>query len=228
MNKNSIFVADAHSMGEDKFYEFLCDIDSTNLQCEEIYLLGDIFELLFGGIDYIIGQNSKSVELLNKISQNIKVVYFEGNHDFNLKKLFPLIEVIKIANQPQKYIYEKKIIYIAHGDNNLDFGYKLYTAIIRNRVVLKVLNFIDVLVKNKISKKLYKTVPHKARYEEIQNFKDIVDERVFNYADDKDYIIEGHYHQDKSYDYDGFKYINMPSFKTGGYKRIQDLIKVEL
>lgn len=241
VSSNAIFVADAHSMGEDSFVELLLDIESHQVICDELYLIGDIFELLFGGIEYILSQNSKTINLLNKLSKTIKIVYLEGNHDFNLKKIFPHIDIVPIQKQPLRCIYNDEVIYLSHGDNNLPIGYRIYTSIIRNKVVLSVLNVIDKVVKNKISKKLFEVVPKNSRYHIIPEFEEKMWMRTSYYPSDADVIIEGHYHQGKSFVFPQYedsgvypsvvdvqsgcvKYINLPAFGTGGYKSIKELI----
>ena len=57
--------------------------------------MGDIFDFISGESKYFIQQNSDAINLLNKLSKDIEIIYLEGNHDYNLKIIFPNMEVIK-------------------------------------------------------------------------------------------------------------------------------------
>ena len=227
LKRDAILIADAHSINCDRFYDFLNDLESGKIKTTQLILFGDIFELLFGGIKYFINANAKTIDLLNKISIGTEIIYLEGNHDFNLKKIFPNIQIIPISRQPLKTIYQHKNILLSHGDNYQKQGYKIYTNIIRNRVVLYILNLIDIVSNNAISKKLTKVVPAKERYGKIENFKSMINYRISKYdLKNTNYIIEGHYHQNSSFDFNDIRYINLPDFKTSKvYTYISNLIK---
>lgn len=97
---DAIFIADAHyqvGLRED-FYHFLEKIESGDIQTSQLIMIGDMFDLLVGAIDYTVKENQKVIDIIHKLSEKMEILYFEGNHDFNLQKLFPKVKVIKFSN----------------------------------------------------------------------------------------------------------------------------------
>jgi len=90
----AIFVADVHfNPNRDEFLKFLYEIKNGNLQTPQLFLMGDIFDFLAGEIEYFKIQNREVIELINQLSTTTQIFYFEGNHDYNLSKLFPNAKV---------------------------------------------------------------------------------------------------------------------------------------
>ena len=208
IQEDTVFVADSHYNSKNKqFLVFLEALESSKIETKQLILMGDNFDFLSGESKYFIKQNKIVIELLNKLSSNIEIVYLEGNHDYNLQKLFPNIKVIKRENQPLLAKYNDKIIALSHGDNFINWHYNLYCSIIRNPILLKFLNMIDF--GNFISKKIESTLLEKTICHEMKNFKEIVTRRIDNY--NCDIIIEGHYHQGSTFELKNKKYINIPS-----------------
>ncbi len=197
----AIFIADVHYPNHSKeFIYFLEDILSSKIDTKQLFLMGDIFDLLVGENKFLIEYNSKAIDLINKISQIVDVIYLEGNHDFNICRLFKDVKVFKIEQQPSTFKANGKTISIAHGDISVaDFKYKLYSKIIRNRFLLK-------LIPTSYAKSKLKKLSKKNICKKIDNFKEIakkiIDKR------DSDLIIEGHFHQGVIIN----SYISLPSF----------------
>jgi len=66
----------------------LQEIDSGELSTPQLFLMGDNFDILFGGNEYvkrISDKTQETIDILNTISHKIDIYYFEGNHDFLLK-----------------------------------------------------------------------------------------------------------------------------------------------
>ena len=137
IKKGAFVISDAHySPLRPELLEFIKAIHSKEFQPTQLILMGDIFDALFGGIPYTCDENAEMVQLINAISLEIEVIYLEGNHDFNLQKIFPHAKVFKISQQPVSCSYEGKKILLAHGDFGGDFGYRLYVSLIRNPLLL--------------------------------------------------------------------------------------------
>ena len=208
MKDDAIFIADAHFNKKNReFLTFLKKVESKEIVTSQLFLMGDIFDFITGECKYFIKQNSIVINLLNKLSKQIEIVYLEGNHDYNLKILFPNIQVIKRENQPFLAKFEDKTVALSHGDNFINWKYDLFCKIIRNSIFLKFMNFIDINFF--ISKKIEEALVKKSICHTIKNFEEIVSKRVKNY--DANTIIEGHYHQGNSYFLDEKLYINIPS-----------------
>lgn len=209
IKENAIFVADSHFNQKNReFLTFLRKVESKEIFTTQLFLMGDIFDFISGESRYFVKQNVEVINLLNKLSKDIQIVYLEGNHDYNLKSIFPNIEVIKREKQPLEAILENnQTVSLAHGDNFINWKYDLYCSFIRNRFFLKFMNFIDI--NYFISKKIEKALLGKNICHEMKNFEELVSKRVKNY--NTQIVIEGHYHQGKTFIIDDKKYINIPS-----------------
>ena len=208
IKQGAIFVADSHYNQKNKqFLVFLKKLENKEIITSQLFLMGDMIDFISGESRYFVKQNKDVIELLNKLSKTIEIVYLEGNHDYNLKSLFPNVNVIKRENQPLLAKFKNKTISLSHGDNFINWKYDLYCKLIRSSILLKFLNFIDI--NYFISKKIENSLLNKNICHKMNNFKKIVSKRLENY--DTDIIIEGHYHQGDTYNIDGKKYINIPS-----------------
>lgn len=209
IKNEAIFVADSHyNKKNTEFLTFLKKVESKEILCSQLFLMGDMIDFISSESRYFIKQNKSVIELLNKLSKEIQIVYLEGNHDYNLKAIFPNINVIKREEQPLlAKLQDNQTVSLSHGDNYIDWKYDLYCKFIRNTVFLKFMNIIDINFY--ISQKIEKALLDKSICHQIKNFKEIVEKRLKNY--DTDIVIEGHYHQGNIYNINNKKYINIPS-----------------
>jgi UDP-2,3-diacylglucosamine hydrolase len=119
----AIFVADVHfNPNRDEFLQFLYEIKNGDLQTPQLFLMGDIFDFLAGEIEYFTIQNREVIKLINQLSTTTQIFYFEGNHDYNLAKLFPNVQVFKREVQPIIFDWNDKKVALAHGDILLLLG----------------------------------------------------------------------------------------------------------
>ena len=212
IKEGALIISDAHySHLRPELFGLLQDIHSQKIILPQLIFMGDIFDALFGSIDFTCQQNSEVIALINDISKRVEVVYLEGNHDFNLKKIFPKAKVFSIKEQPVEAVYDKKKIYLAHGDFDGTFMYKVYTSLIRNRCVLFILKYIDIFSNHTILKKLDTYLRKKNDCKKFQNFKAFIEKR-FDKKYDCDYFIEGHFHQNTQFNTAKFHYINLGAF----------------
>jgi UDP-2,3-diacylglucosamine hydrolase len=206
---DAIFIADAHyNTQRVDFDDFLNSIINKDIQTSQIFFMGDMFDFLSYEIDYFKNINTKIIEKIDCISSTIEIVYIEGNHDFNLHKIFPQIKVIKREYQKDiNYKLKDTNITISHGDLYMPFVYDIYTKIIRSTFVLKFLNMIDI--NYFISKKIERSLMQKDICHHFKDFIQFAKNRLIKYnISSKDILIEGHFHQGKSYQ----NYINISSF----------------
>jgi len=208
IQKGAIFVADSHyNERKPEFLIFLEKLKSKEINTTQLFLMGDMFDFISGESTYFIKRNQKLIDIINELSNNIEIIYLEGNHDYNMKELFPNVKVYKRENQPLKAKYQEKSVELSHGDIFTPWHYNLYCKIIRNPLLLKFLNLIDF--GNFISKKIYYTLIEKKICSKMKNFEEFAQRRINNYS--SDIIIEGHFHQGKEFLSKKQKYINIPS-----------------
>ena len=205
LKEDAIFIADSHYNHNNTILEaILKDIEAKHIKCSQLFLVGDIFDFLSDEISYFKITNNKMIDLINDISFHAQVIYLEGNHDFNLKNIFPNSTIIPRNQQPFTIKSNDKEILLSHGDIYMPITYSIYTKIIRNHFLLKFLNSIDInyWLTYRISNYLSK----KEICKEYKDFKEFTTLRKELYDTDK-FIIEGHHHQG----YQDDKYINIPS-----------------
>jgi len=212
IKEGAFVVSDAHySHFRPQFLEFIKAIHSKKLQSTQLIFLGDIFDILFYQIPYSQEINREAIQLINEISQEIEVIYLEGNHDFNLKYIFPHAKVFPISKQPVACGFDGKKVLLAHGDFGSVLQYRIYTAIIRNPFTLYFLRGVDFILNHLIIKKLDNYLSKKEDCKEFIGFREFVLKRLENRYD-CDYFIEGHFHQNKIMVFDKFRYINLGVF----------------
>lgn len=210
--EGAFVVADAHySYKRPLFLDFLKEIYSHALHPTQLILMGDIFDALFGEIPYTHTINQEAINLINEISKEIEVIYLEGNHDFNLKKIFPNIKVFPIASQPLTCSYKEKKVLLSHGDIEGALGYKIYTKAIRNHYVLLLLRAVDTVLKNGILKRLDLYLSQKNDCKEFVGLEVFMTKRLSEKYS-CDYFVEGHFHQNKMIKMRDFIYINLGAF----------------
>jgi UDP-2,3-diacylglucosamine hydrolase len=202
IKEGAIFIADAHYPHHGE--HFLTILKSLEYQTTpQLFLMGDIFDLLFGHNNYIQTFSQEAISLLKKISTHTEIIYLEGNHDFCLKELFPNIKVYTIQEQPVHFKLNNQNIYMSHGDRyKTSLIYRLYTYLLRNRTTLTLLRPFEKQIINHQMKKLKskKICKHFMRYR--KRFNSIIK----NYPKES-LIIEGHFHQALFYK----NYISLPS-----------------
>ncbi len=212
IKEGAFILGDAHySHSRPQLLTFIKKIHAKELQPTQLIFMGDIFDALFGGVTHTQNENREIVTLIEEISNFIDIIYLEGNHDFNLQAIFSNIQIFKINQQPLLCSYENKKIYLAHGDYDGTLGYKVYTALIRNRGVLYILSQINNLANNYILNRLNSYLELKNDCKELSWFEEFINARSFsNYQ--CDYFIEGHFHQNKTFKLKTFIYINLAAF----------------
>ncbi len=204
INNGAIFIADSHYPHHgNEFLALLQKLDNGTVKASQLFLMGDNFDLLFGYNNYIKTFTIEVIELLQDLSLKMEIYYFEGNHDFCLKELFPNINVYSRDEQPISFKLGNKNIAISHGDKYATgFFYGLYCKILRNKITLTLLKPLEKSIINYTMRKLsrkkicYKFTGFEKRVNKIlKNYKDV------------DLVIEAHYHQSTVVG----KYISLPS-----------------
>ncbi|WP_457745977.1 UDP-2,3-diacylglucosamine diphosphatase [Sulfurimonas sp.] len=212
IQEGAFFISDAHySHLRPQLLSFMREIYVGGLAPTQLIFMGDVFDALFGAIPYTYSENKEVIELINDISKTIEIIYLEGNHDFNLKRIFPHVKVYSIKQQPIKAKFANKKVLLAHGDFDGGFGYKLYTTLIRSKVILHFLRFIDSVTKHFILKKIDAYLGKKDDCKKFSGFKEFIINRL-SQKYRCSYFIEGHFHQNTSFEVDKFEYINLGAF----------------
>lgn len=214
LQSGAVLVADSHcAPWREEFYHFLQSIEKGEIATPQLILMGDNFDLLFGPVSQTHKINRLYIDTLNRLSQRIEIIYLEGNHDFVLQNLFPLIRIVAREEQPYRMSCDTQTVYLSHGDIYTDKGYGLYTMLIRNHLILKVLNWIDELGDGWIIKILSKKMALKHHCKKMEDFDQLIEHRMDRYRIEKgNWLIEGHYHQNRLFSKNGVNYFNLAAF----------------
>lgn len=210
LQEGAVLVADAHYASyRPLFLSLIEKILSKEIQTKQLLLMGDIFDLLMGPIDAFVEREKHMIDKLNQLCLEIEVIYLEGNHDFQLKSLFPHMTVYPLALQPVRSQFHNHAGFLAHGDWAEGFLYRLYTRLIRNKIILKLLNFTDIVLKHKISQIFSKKMKNKLICSEFKGFENYIKRKFQTHQNFHGWFIEGHYHQGKDFLVDGMIYHNI-------------------
>jgi len=209
IREQALFIADSHYPHHgDAFLQLLKKLESREIQTSQLFLMGDNFDLLFGYNDYIQTFSQEAIILLQRLSQKLEIHYFEGNHDFCLKELFPDIQVYSREEQPAIFQEGDKKVAISHGDKYATgFVYDLYCKLLRSKTTLTFLKPFEKAIIDHRMKKLSK----KHICFNFVGFEKRVDE-ILEYYQEADLVIEGHFHQCKTLG----KYVSLPSLACQG------------
>lgn len=224
IKENAIFIADAHENENRRgFWDFLQALKDKKIQTPQLFLMGDIFDLLIYEVKATHGFAKAYIDLLEELADEIEIIYLEGNHDFNLAKFFKKVKVFSIKQQPLLCEFQDKtLVKLAHGDIFLKPFLQFCLKSLRNHYLLFFLNFLNIINKEKITQKILKNQNKKQLIRKIPHFSTLIKERLKHY--NIGFVIEGHYHQDVFLEYENIKYLNLATF---AYKESFFVVKYE-
>lgn len=134
-----ICVSDTHitSMDDPRGSLLLKLISRIDGPATEYFILnGDIFDFCFGGTDYFRNKFAPLGDALEGLaSRGVKVIYIEGNHEFNLSEIaWPNVKIVSSKDCAIKLASGQKLKF-THGDLIVkDSFYRLYRAIVKSRL----------------------------------------------------------------------------------------------
>ncbi|WP_323818269.1 UDP-2,3-diacylglucosamine diphosphatase [Campylobacter upsaliensis] len=216
LKEGAFFVADAHENEDRKgFWDFLKALENDEIQAPQLFLMGDIFDLLVWEVSASHSFAMPYIVLLEKLCEKMEIYYLEGNHDFNLSRFFQKVRVIPLQNQPLILHTSKgkdEKFFLAHGDIFLNPILQFLLKSLRNRFLLRFLNVLNFLTFSSISKQILARQKKKNLFYKIENFKILAYKRYEKYQAKGAWVIEGHYHQNLFLREERVKYFNLPSF----------------
>ncbi|GFO59807.1 UDP-2,3-diacylglucosamine hydrolase [Geomonas silvestris] len=135
-----IFVADAHLRDpQDLNYRTLVRfLDTLPPDTDTLYLLGDLFEFWIGNPDPVYRHYREFVDCLKGVRQRgVRIVYFEGNHDFHLERFFKEQLGAEVHDGAALVEIAGRRVYLCHGDevNRDDHGYRVFRGLLRHPLV---------------------------------------------------------------------------------------------
>ena len=213
-------LADAHynPLGRTEVLEFFRAVISGAFKTDQLFLMGDIADLLIGTFAYCRDQNRELITLIDQIAQmNIEIWYFEGNHDFALNGVFdPRVHIVPKRDQPAAFTVNGKRAFLLHGDFRVELRYAIYAEIIRNKFGLMITHILSF---NFINYWLFRAMQKRLMGKKLSYMiADFAKKRALKIADlceNADLVIEGHFHQNCGFAVANSSYYNLPSFACG-------------
>lgn len=128
MNTAAIF-SDLHLPNElsDDYQLFLDTLESfeRGKTISELWLLGDIFDCLVGDQEFWITTHQAFWQQLQRLAKTgVKVLYFEGNHDFAFKKI-AIQHGVHAYSEGRCHLFQGRRVFLSHGDE-LDVDNEAY------------------------------------------------------------------------------------------------------
>lgn len=225
------FISDVHIQESDDeaaklFIRFLeiCLKDRV----ERVFLLGDIFDYMVGPyVEYEKKYRPIFDHFEKLIRHGSQIYYFEGNHDFHLKRFFESFEERHGLKNSIQYVKGDCYIktpqgfdaHVSHGDDMEieNTGYKIYKKMINNRFVeLFAEQILDFDFVEKIGKKASadSRKRNQERYSKTAQ-QELIRKKFRRSAEklaqtiDVDIIVAGHSHYKDDYETtNGTRYIN--------------------
>jgi UDP-2,3-diacylglucosamine hydrolase len=206
-DKNIVIISDTH-FGDDNFGNF--DLLEKFIQeyanfADELYILGDLFNLYLGD-DLIKTHYQKITNLLK--NNSCKVFIMIGNRDFLIAENFAKKSNSTIIQEPYILKTKDKNFVLIHGDSLVsgDKSYQRFKKIIQNNFSKKLLLSLPKKWRKNLASKIQKS-SKKSKQKKSLEIMDIDEKSLFDFM--KNYpdfdIIHGHTHRQNIHNYQNFK-----------------------
>jgi UDP-2,3-diacylglucosamine hydrolase len=153
-----IFVADAHLRDprDANYLALVRFFDTLPDDTDTLYLLGDLFEFWVGNAP-VYPHYHPAVEALKRVcGRGVRLVYFEGNHDFHLARYFAreLKAEVHAAGGVQEIAGKR--VYLCHGDqaNRADRRYRAWRGVLHSPLAAFLLSLFPCRVKGWAAERL--------------------------------------------------------------------------
>jgi UDP-2,3-diacylglucosamine hydrolase len=143
-----IFVGDAHFARGDKGRRehFASFIKKNKSKLSTLVIMGDFFDFWFGFRDCtpLKKEYGDMIELLQGLrAAGVRVIYFEGNHDFSLGSYMREEMGIEVYDRAAEMELDGKRIYLAHGDRiSPTLDHWILSGLLRNSFAYQVISLL--------------------------------------------------------------------------------------
>lgn len=208
----AVFIADAHYHEErDTLFHFLSELLDT--PPPQLFLMGDIFDLLIGEFPYLMAKNRPLIDVIEALGEKSEVYFFEGNHDFLLDGKFKNVTCVPLSRQPMLFELDGRTAALSHGDFDEGPAHNVMTRLLRNRLVIKLLHLVTFnFINNWYIKKTERKLKAKKLCRKFDNFEEYIGKKIKKNLQNADVVVEGHYHQGVTIKYGQKLYCNVAGF----------------
>jgi len=135
-----IFIADAHlrSPQDANYRSLIRFLESLPADTDALYLLGDLFEFWVGNPDPVYEHYREFIDCLKGVrARGVRIVYFEGNHDFHLAGFFGRELQAEVHRAGAELQIGGQRVYLCHGDqiNRRDYRYRVFRFVFHSALV---------------------------------------------------------------------------------------------
>ncbi|UFS71610.1 UDP-2,3-diacylglucosamine diphosphatase [Geomonas sp. RF6] len=135
----NIFIADAHlkQPGDANYRSLLRFLDTLPPDTDTLYILGDLFEFWVGSPTPVYRHYREVVDSLKRVrGRGVRLVYFEGNHDFHLTRFFREELQAEVHRRGAIVTIGSQQVYLCHGDqiNRRDYRYRAFRLLLHSRL----------------------------------------------------------------------------------------------
>ncbi len=142
--------------------EFLRFLDSQKERMNQLVILGDLFEFLFGFKNTFSFPFPDYLPVLTGIQklydQGVQIKYIEGNHDFFLHLFFEeqLRIKVEVYSEGVEINLGEKKAFLSHGDlsNPKLIGYRIFRRGLKNPVTLRLIQFVGPRFSRWVARKM--------------------------------------------------------------------------
>jgi len=196
-----IFIADAHLRNErDENYQTLLRfLSSLEGNIDTLFILGDLFEFWIGYPSIPFNNYQPVLAQLRKLaSSGVRIVYFEGNHDFHMGPFFSETLQAEVHPGPAIISLDGRRVFLCHGDqvNSRDYGYRFLRALLHNPVSSALIPLAPVALTSSIAERMSRQSNKKHGQRQIRwDYAAILrDFAAARFREGCDVVVAGHFH----------------------------------
>ncbi len=219
--KTYFFISDVHlgllnpDVEKEKEKLLINFIKYATTSCDELYIVGDLFDYWFEYKRVIQKGFIRTLAALANFSDSGRQIhYIIGNHDFLHRDFFEKEIGAKLYNEAIDITLNDEKFFMGHGDGLIknDVGYNLLKKVLRNKPLQKIYSLVHPDLGIKIASHTSKTsrgYTSKKNYGTVDGLKEAAKEKIdLGYK----YVIFGHSHEKTLEKYNEGYYINLGSW----------------
>lgn len=221
MKKTYFFISDIHlglqaqEVEKEKEKLLVKFLDYAKSSCDELFIIGDLFDYWFEYKHVIQKGFIKTLAALTEFADSGKKVHYViGNHDFLHRDFFEKEIGVKLYHHPIDVLLNDKRFFMAHGDGLVknDLGYKILKKILRNKYLQKVYSLVHPDLGIKIASSTSKTSRDYTANKNYGKVDGLFETAKLKIDSGFDIVIFGHSHIKAFEKYKSGNYINLGSW----------------